>query len=154
MHLAVFVWRMKYLWLHTFIGKYSYLTKWPWNSPWKSTATIAVSWPDNKQNCCGTREEYECVELRLRRSLRLASGVMGFARSSLSESAVTLYVGLQHAVPPININSSITSPDSSGIPYTNTHKHRTSYFKSTHISGFPLTDKNGKFLRFLHHNNK
>ena len=33
--------------------------------------------------------------------------------------------------PLIHKIQAVTSPDSSGMPYTNTHKHRTSYFKST-----------------------
>ena len=44
----------------------------------------------------------------------------------------TLYVGLQHAVPPTNTKfKPLLLPTLMGIPYTNTHKHRTSYFKST-----------------------
>ena len=40
--------------------------------------------------------------------------------------------GLAHAVPPTNTNfKPLLLPTQAGIPYTNTHKHRTSYFKST-----------------------
>ena len=49
-----------------------------------------------------------------------------------SESAVALYVGLGHAVPPTNTKlKPVLLPTQGGMPYTNTHKHRTSYFKST-----------------------
>ena len=50
----------------------------------------------------------------------------------IRECSSTLYVGLQHAVPPINTKFKplllLTQLD---ICYTNHHKHRTSYFKST-----------------------
>ena len=42
--------------------------------------------PDNKQNHCGTGEECECDELRSRRGLPSACGVMGFASSSFFPS--------------------------------------------------------------------
>ena len=57
--------------------------------------------------------------------------------NTISESAYqrvgsTLYVGLQHAVPPTNTKfQPLLLPTQAGMPYTNTHKHRTSYFKST-----------------------
>ena len=45
---------------------------------------------------------------------------------------ITLYVGLQHAVPPTNTKfKPLLLPTQADIQYTNTHKHRTSYFKST-----------------------
>ena len=45
---------------------------------------------------------------------------------------ITLYVRLQHAVPPTNTKFKLLLlPTQAGIPFTNTHKHRTSYFKST-----------------------
>ena len=84
----------------------------------KSTATIAVSRPDNKQNCRLTGKECECVE-------KLASGVMGFASASLSESVVAL-LSSNTKFKPLFLRTH------AGIPYTNTHKHRISYFKSTH----------------------
>ena len=49
-----------------------------------------------------------------------------------SISGNTLYVGLQHAVPPTNTKfKPLFLPTQADIPDTNTHKHRTSYFKST-----------------------
>ena len=45
---------------------------------------------------------------------------------------VVLYVGLAHAFPPTNTKfKPLLLPTQTGMPYTNTHKHRTSYFKST-----------------------
>ena len=61
-------------------------------------------------------------------------------------------VGLQHAVPPINTKfKPILHPTQAGIPYTNAHKLRISYFKSTLTflgqlsagSSFLPTNKNG-----------
>ena len=50
----------------------------------------------------------------------------------ISECGSTLYVGLVHAVPPTNTKfKPLLLPTQAGILYTNTHKHRTSYFKST-----------------------
>ena len=44
----------------------------------------------------------------------------------------TLYVGLQHAVLPTKSKCRpLLLPTQTGITYTNTHKHRISYFKST-----------------------
>ena len=44
----------------------------------------------------------------------------------------TLYVGLAHAVPPTNTKfKQLILPTQMGMLYTNTRKHRTSYFKST-----------------------
>ena len=51
----------------------------------------------------------------------------------LSGNAVVLsLVGLQHVVPPTNTKfKPLHLPTQAVIPYTNIHKHRTSYFKST-----------------------
>ena len=50
----------------------------------------------------------------------------------IREYGSTLYVGLARAVPPTNTNfQPLLLPTQAGMPYTNTHKHRTSYFKST-----------------------
>ena len=50
----------------------------------------------------------------------------------IGECGCTLYVGLAHAVPPTNTKfKPLLLPTQMGMPYTNTHKHRTSYFKST-----------------------
>ena len=50
----------------------------------------------------------------------------------IRECSSTLYVGLAHAVPPTNIKFKLLLlPTQVGMPYTNTHKHRTSYVKST-----------------------
>ena len=43
-------------------------------------------------------------------------------------------INMQHAVPPTNTKfKPLLLPSQAGIPHTNTHKHRTSYFKSTLI---------------------
>ena len=53
-------------------------------------------------------------------------------RSHIGECGSTLYVGLAHAVPPTNTKfQPLLLPTQAGMPYTNTDKHRTSYFKST-----------------------
>ena len=50
----------------------------------------------------------------------------------IRECGSTLYVGLQHEVPPsITKFKQFLLPTQVGMPYTNIHKHRTSYFKST-----------------------
>ena len=52
--------------------------------------------------------------------------------SVIREYCSILYVGLAHAVPPTNTNfQPLLLSTQVGMPYTNTHKHRTSYFKST-----------------------
>ena len=51
--------------------------------------------------------------------------------SVIREYGSTLYVGLAHAFPPTNTKfKPFLHPTQTGMPYTNTHKHRTSYFKS------------------------
>ena len=51
---------------------------------------------------------------------------------SIGECGSTLYVGLAHAVPPTSTKfKPLLLPTQTGMPYTNTHKHKTSYFKST-----------------------
>ena len=50
----------------------------------------------------------------------------------IKECGSTLYVGLQHVVPPTNTNFKLLLLQTQvGVPYRNTHKHRTSYIKST-----------------------
>ena len=52
----------------------------------------------------------------------------------IRECSSTLYVGLQHAVPPTNTNTKfklLLLLTQACISYTNSYKHRTSYFKST-----------------------
>ena len=50
----------------------------------------------------------------------------------LREYGSTLYVGLARAVPPTNTNvQPLLFQTQAGMPHTNTHKHKTSYFKST-----------------------
>ena len=50
----------------------------------------------------------------------------------IREYGSTLYVGLQHAVLPTNTKfKPLILPTQTGMLNTNTHKHRTSYFKST-----------------------
>ena len=50
----------------------------------------------------------------------------------IGECGSTLYVVLAHVVPPTNTKfQPLLLPTQAGMPYTNTHKHRTSYFKST-----------------------
>ena len=76
----------------------------------------------------------------------------------IGECGSTLYVGLQHAVPPTNTKfKPLLLPSQAGMPYTNTHKHRTSYFKlRRHFwvylrarSPFLPPAKTRKFLRFF-----
>ena len=51
----------------------------------------------------------------------------------VGECGSTLYVGLAHVVPPTNTKFKLLLPPTQvSMLYTNTHKHRTSYFKSTH----------------------
>ena len=59
----------------TFTVICKYQSKLILNSPWKST-TVTICRPDNRQNRCGTEEECECEELRLRRGLPLVCRVM------------------------------------------------------------------------------
>ena len=63
-----------------------------WGSLRSPNYTIIIGKPDNKQNGCGTGEECECEELRLRRGFPLACRVMCFARSS---SRVVVYIKLK-----------------------------------------------------------
>ena len=47
------------------------------------------------------------------------------------ECSSTLYVGLEHVVPPTNTKiKPLFLPTQAGTPYKNTNKHRISYFKS------------------------
>ena len=80
----------------------------------------------------------------------------------IKESGSTLYVGLAPAVPPTNTNFQplLLLSTQAGMPYTNTHKHRTSYFKSTITFIGPakrwkcLSEARQKreILAILHHN--
>ena len=55
-----------------------------------------------------------------------------FSKRRIRECGSTLYVGFAHAVPPTNTKfKPLLLPTQAGMPYTNTHNHRTSYFKST-----------------------
>ena len=73
----------------------------------------------------------------------------------------TLYVGLQHAVPPTNtIFQPLRLLSQAGTPYTNTHKDRTSYVFQvyTHISAsskrwksISATRQKPEILAVLHH---
>ena len=76
----------------------------------------------------------------------------------IRECGSTLYVRLQHAVPPTNTKlKPLLLPSQAGMLYTNTHKHRTSYFKPTLSFLGPAKcwrpslppDKIGKFLLFF-----
>ena len=69
-------------------------------------------------------------------------------------------VGLQHAVPPTNTKfKPLFLPTQAGMPYTNTHKHRTSYFKSTltllgsakHWKSISAARQKPEIFAFLHH---
>ena len=81
---------------------------------------------------------------------------------NIRECGCTLYVGLAFAVPPTNkkFKSSLL-PTQTGIPYTNTHKHRTSYSKSTLTFLGPAklwkclsaAQQNPEILAVLHSNN-
>ena len=71
-------------------------------------------------------------------------------------------VGLAHAVPSTNTKfKPLLLPTQSGMPYTNTHKHRTSYFKSTLTFLGPAKSwksicaarQKTEILAVLHHNN-
>ena len=58
--------------------------------------------------------------------------VIGLVSIYIGDCGSTLYVGLTHVVSPINTKfKPFLLPTQAGMPYTNTHKHRTSYFKST-----------------------
>ena len=80
----------------------------------------------------------------------------------IGECGSTLYVGLAHAVPPTNTKlKPLLLPTQAGMPYTNTHKHRTSYLKSTLTFLGPAKSWKSicaarqqlEILAVLHHNN-
>ena len=48
----------------------------------------------------------------------------------IRECSSTLYVGLARTIPPNTKFKPLLLPTQAGMPYTNTHKHRTSYFTS------------------------
>ena len=66
----------------------------------------------------------------------------------------TLYVGLQHAVPPTNTKfKTVLHPTLAGMPYTNIHKHRTSLHSHFWVqlsarNPFLPPDKNRKFCDY------
>ena len=70
----------------------------------------------------------------------------------IRECGSTLYVGLAHAVLPTNTKFKLLLlPTQTGMPYTNTHKHRNLHFWVQPSSGsaFPQPDKNRKFSQFF-----
>ena len=80
--------------------------------------------------------------------------------ATVRESGSTLYVGLARVVPPTNTKfKPLLLPTQAGMPCTNTHKHRTSYFKSTRTFLAPAkrcksitaTRQKPEILAFLHH---
>ena len=86
-----------------------------------------------------------------------------FLRFFMRECGSTLYIGLQHAVLPTNTKlKPLLLPTQTGMPYTNTHKQRTSYFKSTLTflgpaklwKPFRSPIKTGILAVLLHNNNK
>ena len=86
--------------------------------------------------------------------------VNGF--SVIREYGSTLYVWMAHAVPPTNTKfQPLLLPTQAGISYTNTHKHRTSYFKSTltfmgpakRWKGLSAASQKREILAILHHSN-
>ena len=81
----------------------------------------------------------------------------------IKEYGSTLYVGLAHAVPPTYTNiQPFLLPTQAGMSYTSTHKHRTSYFKSTHTLMGPAkrwkclstARQKRENLAILHHNQR
>ena len=77
----------------------------------------------------------------------------------IRECSSTLHVGLANTASPTNTKfKPLLLLTQAGIPYTNSYKHRTSYFKSTLTflglanggSPFLPPDKKQKFLQFLH----
>ena len=86
--------------------------------------------------------------------------VTGLVSLYIRERDNNLYVELQHAVPPTDTKfKPLLLQTQAGVPYTNTHKHRTSYLKSTLTFVGPAkcwksnsTDRQKReILAFLHH---
>ena len=84
----------------------------------------------------------------------------GLVSLYIRECDNTLYVELQHAVPPTDTKfKPLLLQTQAGVPYINTHKHRTSYLKSTLTFVGPAkcwksnsTDRQKReILAFLHH---
>ena len=82
--------------------------------------------------------------------------------SLIREYGSTLYVGLAHAVPPTNTNfQPLLLLTQVGMPCTNTHKYRMSYFKSTPTFMGPAkrwkslsaARQKWEILAILHHHN-
>ena len=68
----------------------------------------------------------------LHRFLCIRGVLLRFCVIYIGECGSTLYVGLAHAVPPSNTKfKPLLLLTQVGMPYTNTHKHRKSYCKST-----------------------
>ena len=100
----------------------------------------------------GSRQGQETANPTCHEAMRVQLNEQVF--TNIREYGSTLYVGLAHACPPTNTKfKPLLLPTQTGMPYTNTHNHRTSYFKSTlHLwvqlsagSAFPQLDKNDKF---------
>ena len=69
-----------------------------------------------------------------------------FSLDNIRECGSTLY-GLQHAVSPTNTTfKQLLLRIQVGIPYTNTHRHRTSYFKSVHSHFWVKLNTGSPFL--------
>ena len=86
--------------------------------------------------------------------------------SNIRECGSTLYVGLEHAVPPTNTKfKPLLLMTRAGMPYTNTHKQRMSYFMSTLtfmgpencwksiLPPYKKKKKKEEILAVLHHQN-
>ena len=74
----------------------------------------------------------QALEVPFRSPTKPGNSCDFFINLIIRECRSTLYVGLQHAVLPTNTKfKPLLLLTQIGMPYTSTHKHRTSYFKST-----------------------
>ena len=89
--------RMTQLRLHNSIGKYRllvnrYLVNCPWNLSWKSVRALPSLLAEQQAESLQKWGRSECEELRLRRHLPLACGVMCFVSSRVQTVKDVFYV--------------------------------------------------------------
>ena len=83
--------------------------------------------------CVSSRFQLELLKVCMWTKLNLLHTPCDYReRTLIRECSSTLYVGFAHVVPPTSTKfKPLLLPTQAGMLYTNTHKHRTLYFKST-----------------------
>ena len=85
-----------------------------------------------RTHCCTLIEIFVYTYIYIYSVTKILHNVRSLLRRIIGECGRTLCVGMAHAVQSTNTKfKPLLLSTQAGMPYTNTHKHRTSYYKST-----------------------